>query len=215
MKGSQSPTITWHNPPPPLHPAPRCLGHSNPYRHDNVVALPRGEVWKMWGRSGAHVREKSSSCGLNRGRTWYSLDAAQSPITAGYYSIVPKTLLIHANKTKAKTTAMCHSEYTLYKNIFHWQGLKKCTFKPFRPKSSLVTAVLLLLLLLFLSSEKSQRRGAVRPDHVPSGHHRERLLWPALYGLCTSAGETVATLPIMFFYHFKSQYAFFFFSSQY
>lgn len=38
-------------------------------------------------------------------------------------------------------------------------------------------------------SEKSQRRGAVWPDHVPSGHRRERLLRPALHGLGTSAGK--------------------------
>lgn len=45
----------------------------------------------------------------------------------------------------------------------------------------------LMYVLVFPWAEKSQRWGALRPDHVPPGHHRERLLRTALHGLSTSA----------------------------
>lgn len=40
-----------------------------------------------------------------------------------------------------------------------------------------------------VSTEKSQGWGAVWPDHVSPGHHRERLLRSALHGLCTSSSK--------------------------
>lgn len=50
-----------------------------------------------------------------------------------------------------------------------------------------------LCVCVFCWSEKSQRWGALWPDHVPSGHHRERLLWTALHGLGTGAGKIGST----------------------
>lgn len=45
--GSSEPDDHMTSPVTLLNQAPRCLGHSNPYCHDNLVTLPRGEVRKI------------------------------------------------------------------------------------------------------------------------------------------------------------------------
>lgn len=97
----------------------------------------------------------------------------------------------------------------ILKNEFHWQGLKKITIFQSKNICGCQRWNSFLFPVLIWCVEKSQRRGAVWPDHVPSGHHRERLLWAALHGLCTSAGKTAAALRIIFFYHLKFHFTVF------
>lgn len=93
-EGSSGPDDHMTHPVIPLHPAAHCLGHSSPYHHDNVAALPHHVFVPV------HVWERSSSSELNSGRTWYSLDMVQSQVTACYYYIVCKLHLILADKGK-------------------------------------------------------------------------------------------------------------------
>lgn len=87
---------------------------------------------------------------------------------------------------KFYTNEVWQIDWDAFKNGFHWRGLKIWCHSKLKLSLALFFPVFL--------SEKSQRRGAVWPDHVPSGPRRERLLWATLHGLCTSAGKAAAAL---------------------
>lgn len=88
-----------------------------------------------------------------------------------------------------------------------WEGLRwiKLTFLTFLPLKSCSSDLLLTgLTANFCVSEKGQRGGAVRADHVSPGHRGEGLLRPPLHGLGTSRGESRLTVKYPVFWLVES-----------
>lgn len=111
------------HPSPLLHSAPRCLGHSSPYRHDNVAAPPRRaceeEIFQFWAELGPYLVQSGPGSESD-----YAMLLLLSSVK---YIWSSQTKLGRWTNTEAKNQYCIITAATnALKRVFHWRGLKIC-----------------------------------------------------------------------------------------